>query len=65
MVMRRVRQSGNIDYLLLDARASRRFGSMFEGFVEGTNLLDVKYQEIDGVDMPGAAVTVGLSVSPR
>lgn len=62
---RRVRQSGNIDYLLLDARASRRFGSMFEGFVEGTNLLDVKYQEIDGVDMPGAAVTVGLSVSPR
>lgn len=62
---RRVRQSGTIDYLLLDARASRRLGSVFEGFIEGTNLFDVKYQEIDGVDMPGVAVTVGLSVVPR
>ena len=62
---KRVRQSGNVDYLLFDARASRRLGSRFEGFIEGTNLFDVKYQEIDGVDMPGAAVTVGVSVLPR
>lgn len=62
---RRVRSTGQSDYVLLDARVSRRFGSMFDGFIEGTNLFNVAYQEVAGVAMPGAAVTVGLSVLPR
>lgn len=62
---RRARQTGTTDYALLDARVSRSLGSMFDVYVEGTNLFNVTYQEIVGVDMPGAAVTVALSVRPR
>lgn len=62
---RRVRSTGQSDYVLLDARVSRRVGSMLDVYVEGTNLFNVKYQEIAGVDMPGTAITVALSVVPR
>jgi iron complex outermembrane receptor protein len=62
---RRVRSTGTSDYALFDARVSRPIGSMFDVYVEGTNLFNVRYQEVAGVDMPGAAVTVALSVRPR
>ena len=62
---RRSRSSGTSDYALLDARIGRRFGRIFDLFVEGTNLFDVSYQEIAGVPMPGAAMSVSLSVGAR
>jgi iron complex outermembrane receptor protein len=62
---RRTRTSGISDYVLLDARIGRRIGRMLDLFVEGTNLFDRRYQEIAGVDMPGAAMAVGLALRPR
>ena len=59
---RRSRTSGQQDYVLLDARVSRALGRAFELCVEGTNLFDVSYQEIAGVAMPGAAMSVSLAV---
>ena len=53
------------DYVLLDARVSRRFSQMFELYVEGTNLFDREYQEIAGVAMPGAAMSVSLAIAMR
>ncbi len=61
----RRRSSGDSDYLLLDARIARRFGRAFEVFVDGTNLFDVRYQEVAGVAMPGAAMTVSLALRAR
>src|SRR5688572_22294857 len=61
----RRRSSGDSDYLPLDARIARRFGRVFEVFVEGTNLFDVSYQEVAGVPMPGAAMTVSLALRAR
>ena len=62
---RRSRSSGTSDYVLLDARVGRRIGRMLDLFVDGTNLLDANYQEIAGVEMPGAAVSVSLAVRAR
>ena len=62
---RRTRSSGTSQYVVLDVRVARRLGSMLDLFVDGTNLLDRRYQEIAGVDMPGAAMTVSLSVQKR
>jgi vitamin B12 transporter len=59
---RRSRSSGTSDYVLVDARVARRLGSRLELSVDGTNLLDVEYQEIAGVRMPGAGMSVSLSV---
>jgi outer membrane receptor protein involved in Fe transport len=59
---RRSRTSQPEEYVLLDARVSRRFGSRFELSVDGTNLLDERYHEIAGVPMPGAAMTASLSI---
>jgi iron complex outermembrane receptor protein len=59
---RRTRTIGTSDYVLLDARVSRPLGSLVDLYVEGTNLFDVEYQEVLGVRMPGAAVTVGLAI---
>jgi iron complex outermembrane receptor protein len=59
---RRVRTTGTSDYVLLDARLSRRVSQMYEIAVDGTNLLNTDYQEITGVRMPGAAVMVQLMV---
>jgi iron complex outermembrane receptor protein len=61
-VRRRVRTTGTSDYLLLDARVSRRFGSGYELAIDGTNLFDVEYEENLGVRMPGAAVMVQMTV---
>jgi iron complex outermembrane receptor protein len=62
---RRSRSSGVSDYVLLDARVGRRISRFFDLFVEGTNLFDVTYQEVAGVRMPGAAMTVSLAVGGR
>ncbi len=62
---RRSRPAGTSDYVLLDARVARRFGPHFELAADGTNLLDVQYEEIAGVRMPGAAMSVSLSVHGR
>jgi iron complex outermembrane recepter protein len=61
----RRRTSGEADYVLLEARVARRFGRAVELFVEGTNLFDVSYQEVAGVRMPGAAMTVSLALHAR
>ena len=62
---RRTRSSGTSQYVVLDLRVARRLGPIFDLFVDGTNLLDRRYQEIAGVDMPGAAMTVALGLRPR
>jgi iron complex outermembrane receptor protein len=62
---RRSRSSGSSDYVLLDARIGRRLSRVFDLFVEGTHLFDVSYQEVAGVRMPGAAVTVSLAIGAR
>ncbi len=51
-------------YWVADARASR---AMFHAvlFVEGDNLLDSRYQEILGVDMPGRTFRAGITVGTR
>jgi outer membrane cobalamin receptor len=46
-------------YWLVGARVSREFGR-FDGFVEGSNLLDESYREIAGVPMPGRWLSVGV-----
>jgi outer membrane cobalamin receptor len=53
--------SGTSDDVVLDVRVSRAFGAVTLR-VDGTNLFDAEYQEIAGVDMPGAAVAVSLAV---
>ena len=62
---RRSRPAATSDYVLVDARVGRRITRGFELFVEGSNLLEEEYQEIAGVPMPGATVTVGLSLGRR
>jgi outer membrane cobalamin receptor len=62
---RRSRSTGTSDYVLLDVRVGRRLSRQLDLFVEGTNLLDANYQEIAGVDMPGATLSVSLAVGSR
>jgi len=62
---RRSRPAGTSDYVLLDARVSKRIGRLADLYVEGSNLLDREYQEIAGVSMPGATVAVGLALRGR
>lgn len=62
---RRSRPAGTSDYVLVDARVSRRIGRLGDVFIEGSNLLDREYQEIAGVRMPGATVAVGLALRAR
>jgi hypothetical protein len=50
-------------YCGVDARVSRGFGR-FELFVEATNLFNVRYQEIKGVDMAPRWLAAGLRVGP-
>ena len=61
----RSRSSGTSNYVLLDARVGRRLTHHFDVFVDGTNLFDVTYEEIAGVAMPGAAMSVSLAVGRR
>jgi iron complex outermembrane receptor protein len=60
---RRSRTSGTSDYVLLDARIARPLGRRVELHIDGTNLLDARYQEIAGVAMPGAAFSVSLAIT--
>jgi iron complex outermembrane receptor protein len=62
---RRSRSSGTSDYVLFDTRVGYRAGRHFDLFVEGANLFDVDYQEIAGVTMPGATMSVGLALRGR
>jgi len=57
----RSRATGTSDYVLLDARVGHRIGRRFDLSVDGTNLFDADYEEIAGVAMPGAAVSVSLA----
>jgi outer membrane cobalamin receptor len=50
------------DYVLLDTRLTVRLSALIDLMVDGTNLFDVKYQEIAGVDMPGAKLAAMLVV---
>jgi len=60
----RSRSGAETDDAVLDLRVSRDFGGV-ELRVDGTNLFDSQYQEIAGVDMPGAAVAVSLALGSR
>jgi outer membrane cobalamin receptor len=60
---RRVRSAGGEEYVVVDLRAAVPIGRHLEVMVDGTNLLDRRYQEIAGVPMPGAAGTVSLRIS--
>jgi outer membrane receptor protein involved in Fe transport len=61
---RRSRSTGSFDYVVVDTRIGRRIGRAFELFIDGTNLLDEHYQEVAGVNMPGAAMSVSLMIRP-
>lgn len=58
-----VRRQDGRDYWVADARLARSVARATI-FVDGTNLLDTKYQEVVGVDMPGRSFRVGLTVRP-
>src|SRR5262245_59612704 len=58
----RKRQPNPEDYVLVDLRLARRFGSLVELHVDGTNLADRDYHEIAGVPMPGAAWMAAVSI---
>ena len=60
---RRSRTTGTFDYVLFDTRVGKRISRNLDLFVDGTNLFDVAYQEIAGVAMPGAAVSVALAIN--
>jgi iron complex outermembrane receptor protein len=62
---RRSRPAGTSDYVLLDARVGRRLTRTLDLYVEGANLFDREYQEIAGVAMPGATMSVGLALRAR
>jgi iron complex outermembrane receptor protein len=62
---RRSRSTGTSDYVVLDTRVGRRLNEVFDLFVDGTNLFDARYEEIAGVAMPGAAVSISLAISAR
>jgi iron complex outermembrane receptor protein len=59
---RRSRASGTTDYVIIDTRLARRLTGLLDLSVDGTNLLNRQYQEVAGVSMPGAALTVSLRV---
>jgi outer membrane cobalamin receptor len=60
----RTRSTGVSDYAVLDLRVSRGFGA-YEIRVDGTNLFDASYQEVLGVQMPGAAFSVSVAARLR
>lgn len=59
---RRSRPGSLSNDVVLDARVGKRLGARFDLYVDGTNLLDDRYQEVAGVPMPGAAVSVGVAI---
>lgn len=59
----RRRRSG-VSYWAVDTRLARRIGPA-SVFVEGSNLLDSRYQEIPGVNMPGRWLRAGIVLEKR
>jgi len=59
---RRSRSTGTFDYVLLDMRVSRSIGRGVDLFIDGANLFDRSYQEVAGVDMPGATMSVSVAI---
>ncbi len=57
-------RTGRDAYALVDLRVSRRFGAV-TAHLDATNLLDVRYQEVRGVNMPGRWVSAGVEWRPR
>jgi iron complex outermembrane recepter protein len=55
------RRSDGRDYLLLDGRLERRFGR-FVPALDFTNLLNTRYQEVLGVNMPGRWFVLSLGI---
>jgi iron complex outermembrane receptor protein len=51
------------DYTLVDARIAYRPLKWMEVFVKGDNLLDKKYETMNGYPMPGATFMGGVSVN--
>lgn len=49
------------EYWVADSRLARRIGAA-TFFVEGSNLLDRRYQEIPGADMPGRWIRAGIAI---
>ncbi|MDE3155980.1 MAG: TonB-dependent receptor [Acidobacteriota bacterium] len=58
------RRADGRHYWVVDTRLSKRVGQAMV-FVDGTNLLDSRYQEIHGVDMPGRWVSAGIQVGGK
>jgi outer membrane cobalamin receptor len=58
----RYRQPSGEEYVLVDLRVARRFGSLVEIRFDATNIFDREYHEIAGVPMPGAAMTLSASI---
>jgi iron complex outermembrane receptor protein len=52
------------EYWVVDSRLGRRIGPATI-FVEGSNLLDTRYQEVLGVNMPGRWIRAGMTVAGR
>jgi outer membrane receptor protein involved in Fe transport len=48
-------------YDLVSARVGKTFGRV-DLSIDGTNLLDARYHEVVGVDMPGRWLMIGLGV---
>ena len=66
----RVQADGSVavssqDYLLLNTRVGVRLSPLLELLVDGSNLFDVAYQEVAGVVMPGAKMSVTLAIRGR
>jgi iron complex outermembrane recepter protein len=59
----KLRRDG-FDYWLVDTRIGRTIGAATL-FVEGSNLLNTRYQEISGVDMPGRWIRAGVHIGGR
>jgi iron complex outermembrane receptor protein len=62
---RRSRTTGTFDYVVFDTRVGKRINRSVNLFVDGTNLFDADYEEIAGVPMPGAAVSIALAIAAR
>ena len=60
----RTRSTGKSEYTVLDMRVSRAFGA-YEVRADGTNMFDAAYQEVLGVRMPGAAVSLSIAATLR
>lgn len=52
-------------YSLVDTRLSRRLGRGFGVEVGGSNLLGTRYEELDGIPMPGRWVTAAVTWQAR